>query len=188
MVRRHELAVTECEPTARMVVEQGVVERAGTLGIDLRDAGHDPDAVLAGSLCDPKLRFSSHGHRLLRHLREGLFGTSVSPPGESLGPDRGRIHRDERFREDDERGSLLRGFRGQLRQLRHCRVAIEDHRLCLHTGDLDGRVHASIVSPARRCPVASSPARRRSSRNAPQSELPPQRARGVSSLFGTIDP
>ena len=55
VVRRHELAVVEGELAGRRVVEERVVDRPGPLGLDLVDAGDDPDAELLRRRADPPL-------------------------------------------------------------------------------------------------------------------------------------
>src|SRR5918994_1093748 len=143
VVGRHEFPVLEDEAPVWPVVQERVVDRAGALGVDLRDARDEPHAVRLRSLTETVGSRAWHCHGLLRDAGEGRLRALVGPTGEVLRPGRGRIDRDEGLGEDDELGALAGGLGGQPLELLQRRVAVENDRLGLHASGFDRALHAT---------------------------------------------
>ena len=146
VVRRHELAVVQRERAVGRVVEQRVVERAGPLGVDLVDAGDEPDAVLARDRAEPVARRARAPRPTRARAARRPPSRRVRPAGERLGPDRRRVRGDERLREDDELRARAGGLGGQRRELVERRLAVEHDRLGLDAGDVHGFPHVQVLS------------------------------------------
>ena len=119
VVRRHELAVLQRERAVGSVVEERVVERRGARGVDLGDAGDDPDAVRSRGRADPRLGLA----RARRPTRGRAARTPRSRPARPSPrapwprPRRGR--RDERLGEDEQLRAVPGGLGGE--RARACR-------------------------------------------------------------------
>ena len=154
VVRRHELAVLARERAVGGVVEQRVVERRGPRGVDLGDAGDDPDAVLPRGGADPRLGLARDGDRLAGEQRERLGCARLGPARERLRPDRGRVRGDERLREDEQ----LRAARRPPRRRARASLSIVASRSST-TGSAWMQATLTAASMARAYDARRSPAR-----------------------------
>ena len=142
VVRRHELPVVERELARGRVVEERVVDRARTGGVDLVDPGDEPDAVLAGDRAQSVGIGARHLERLSVQERERRLRARIRPAGERLRPRRGRIGGNERLREDDEPRARCGGLGRAFREPVERRSSIEDRGLDLAARDGQRLAHA----------------------------------------------
>jgi hypothetical protein len=129
------------ELSLRGVVEERVVERARPLGVELVDADHQPDPVLARDRPEPVRVRARELERLAVQERERLLGARRTPAGQGFRPHRARVGRDERLREDDEVRSAGHRLRGPFGDAGEGARTIEDRRLDLDARRRDGLAH-----------------------------------------------
>ena len=86
VVGGNELPVVQREPAVRRVVQQGVVDRAGALRVDLVHTGDEPDAVLPGDGPEPLTVWPWDRDRLASEQCIRLLGARLVPARERIRP------------------------------------------------------------------------------------------------------
>ena len=125
----------------RGVVEKRVVERSRPLGIELVDADHEPDFVLARDRAEAVRIRAGQLERLAVQERERFLCARLGPAGQGFRPHRARVGGHEGLREDDQTGSGGGCLRCAIGDSVERAGPVEDRRLDLDAGCCHGLAH-----------------------------------------------
>ena len=161
VVRRHQLAVVQCQRAVRREDEQRVVQRAAR---QLVRADCEPQVVRMRNRAEPPRVGAWHDDRLAGQQRERRL--RVAAAGKVTDPAVRRVDGDVRLRKERDPRTGGRHFGGKRFDLRNRRRTVEHHGLGLNARDRDGLVHRCELTRCRgRCGPPYPSRRRRGSRS-----------------------